>query len=370
MGNDRAARAGAVAAAGWLALMIVMTLLLPRGVTPDTLLVLAPIVACAVCSVRVTGAFALASVALTGWSGWLHGSWDTGQQWVGLATVVAVGAAAVVVAEVRIRREIKFARVARIAEVAQRAVLPVVPRVDGLDVATRYLSASEDSFVGGDLYDCSLTEGYTRFIVGDVRGKGIAAVEQAARVIRAFRQAAATKETLSEVVDDMDEYLRSFFDDEEFVTAVIVDVSTPGQLVIANCGHPPALLLRADGTAQLVEVTPGLPLGLGDGVVPTPFAWEVGDRLLLYTDGLAEARNKAGEFFPVLEHADVLRAGSPEDALDALLAQVRQFVPGGHLGDDLAALLLEKVSPETGPLGGTGALSSVRYDVTPSGSVV
>ena len=62
------------------------------------------------------------------------------------------------------------------------------PRVDGLDVATRYLSASEDSFVGGDLYDCSLTEGYTRFIVGDVRGKGIAAVEQAARVIRAERR--------------------------------------------------------------------------------------------------------------------------------------------------------------------------------------
>lgn len=166
----------------------------------------------------------------------------------------------------------------------------------------------------------------------------------------------------------MDEYLRSFFDDEEFVTAVIVDVTTPGRLVIANCGHPPALLLRADGTAKLLEVTPGLPLGLGDGVVPTAFSWEVGDRLLLYTDGLAEARNTAGEFFPVLEHADVLRAGSPEDALEELLAQVRQFVPGGHLGDDLAALLLEKVSPETRPLGGTGALSSVRCDATPSGS--
>jgi serine phosphatase RsbU (regulator of sigma subunit) len=66
--------------------------------------------------------------------------------------------------------------------------------------------------------------------------------------------------------------------------------------------------------------------------------------LLLYTDGLTEARNRAGEFFPLLEHAEVLRSGTIEEALDALLDRVRGFVPGG-LGDDLAAVLLERAVP-------------------------
>jgi serine phosphatase RsbU (regulator of sigma subunit) len=115
-------------------------------------------------------------------------------------------------------------------------------------------------------------------------------------------------------------------------------------LVIVNCGHQPALMLRRDGSVELLDVPPGVPLGLGHDAQEKSYFWQPGDRLLLYTDGLTEARNGAGEFFPLLEHADVLRTGTTEEALDALLERVRRFVPGG-LGDDLAAVLLERAAP-------------------------
>ena len=101
-------------------------------------------------------------------------------------------AAAVVVSAVRVRRERQLARVERIAEVAQRTVLPLIPRQVGpVTTGARYLSAAEDTLVGGDLVRLVPLDRRICFVVGDVRGKGVSAVEQAARVIRAFRQSAA-----------------------------------------------------------------------------------------------------------------------------------------------------------------------------------
>jgi phosphoserine phosphatase RsbU/P len=283
-------------------------------------------------------------VALTVWSGWWNDVWGTGQQWVRLLDIVLVAVVAVVISTVRVRREQRFARVMNIAETAQRVILPKLPDVaGGVRVAARYLSAAEDAVVGGDLYDCSVTEGYIRFIVGDVRGKGIAAVEQAARVIRAFRQAAATKAELVGVVADMDTYLTPFFTDEEFVTAVLVDVSE-GEPTVTSCGHPPALLIRADGSASFLEVFPGLPLGIGHVSRPTTLDWAPGDRLLLYTDGVSEARDEDGTFYPLLENAAKLRTDSLDEALDVLLGELQQHVAGGRLGDDLAVVMLENIA--------------------------
>jgi serine phosphatase RsbU (regulator of sigma subunit) len=357
---ERAVSLSAGLAIAWLALLGLLSLAMPSDIHLDPLVGLAPLAACAALSARATAAFAVAGLALTGWLGAEAGAWGTGQQWVRLFDVLVVSAAAVVIASVRVRRERQFNRLTSISQIAQRAVLPVVPaEVPGVTVASRYESASEDAFVGGDLYDCSWTEGYTRFVIGDVRGKGIAAVEQAARVIRSFRQAAATKETLSEVVADMDGYLQSFFGLEEFVTAAVVDVTAPGQLQIVSCGHQPALLIRANGPAEFVNAPPGLPLGLGVDPEPVTVPWGTGDRLLLYTDGMSEARDRAGVFFPLLDQAELLRRGSLEDALDALLNRLLDYVPGGHLGDDLAAVLMENV-PTSVSGGGRDAFAGIR----------
>lgn len=343
--SDSAATAALSVAVAWLVLTVVLDLVLPSSVVPGTLYAIAPLIVCVVLSPSVTAGFGAAAVALLAASGMWNQLWDTAQQWVRLLDVLLVSSAAVLVATVRERRERRLTRVTAIAEAAQRAILPIIPAAtEGLRAASRYLSAATDAVVGGDLYDCSVTEGYTRFIVGDVRGKGLEAVEQAARVIRAFRQAAATKSTLPAVASDMDSYLTPFLGEEEFVTALLLDLTMPDTIVLTSCGHPPALLVRPDGAATFLESPPGLPLGMGDDAVPATFPWSRGDRLLLYTDGLSEARDHEGVFLPLLTVAPVLATGELGSALDALLARVRAHVPHGALGDDLAVLLMENTA--------------------------
>ena len=345
MTNSRAARLGASIAVAWLLVLSVADLAAPPDIVPDPLFALAPLTAAAVMSARVTAGFAAAAVALVVLSGLYNQNWDTAQQWVLLLDVVLVGAAAVVIAEVRVRRERRFGHVATIAEVAQRAVLPTLPSAAAdVRVTARYQSAVEDALVGGDLYDCSLVGARVRFLVGDVRGKGLAAVEQAARVIRAFRQAAATETELPAVARDMDAYLTPFMGDEDFATALLVDASHPGWVTLLACGHPPPMLIRPDGTAELWNVPPGLPLGLGAGGDAVTVSWGAGDRLLLYTDGLSEARDEQGRFLPLLELAPTLTGSQPDVALDGVLEIVRGHVKGGQLGDDLAIVLLENTA--------------------------
>jgi serine phosphatase RsbU (regulator of sigma subunit) len=340
--NAPAARLGATIAVAWLVLLSAADLVVPPNISPDPLFALAPLAAAAVMSARTTAWFAAAAAALVVLSGLYNQSWDTTQQWVLLLDVVLVGAAAVVIAEVRVRRERRFAHVATIAEVAQRAVLPTLPDAAAdVRITARYQSAAEDAVVGGDLYDCSLVGARLRFLVGDVRGKGIAAVEQAARVIRAFRQAAAAGAALPDVAGDMDSYLTPFMGDEDFATALLVDASHRGRVTFLSCGHPPPMMVRPDGTAELVTVPAGLPLGLGAGGEPVTVPWKNGDRLLLYTDGLSEARDEQGRFMPLLELAPTLTASQPDAALDGVLKILRRHLKNGQLGDDLAVVLLE-----------------------------
>jgi hypothetical protein len=347
---DRAALAGVSLAAAWLVGVAAFDIA-TAGPTLvlSVLFAVAPLIACAVLPVTSTAAFAALAIGLTVASGWWDQTWDSPQQLVRIADVVLVSVAAVVVAAVRVRREEAHERVAAIAEVAQRAVLPKLPeRVAQVATGARYLSAAEDTVVGGDLYDCYVFDGQVRFLIGDVRGKGIQAVEQAARVIRAFRQAAARQADLPAVAADMSGYLEPFFGVEEFVTAALVDVSEPDTLRLVSCGHPPALLVRVGGRGELVEAPPGLPLGLPTWLgaddadySETTVAWSPGDRLLLYTDGLSEARNEDGEFLPLLPLAGLLQSATVDRALDALLTAVADHVPGGELSDDLAVILLE-----------------------------
>jgi sigma-B regulation protein RsbU (phosphoserine phosphatase) len=349
--GDRSARTGVVLSATWLVLVTVADVLLPSRVVSDSLFAIAPLIACALLPPRITAVFGVAAVLLVVASGWWKSAWETPQQWIRLVDVILVSVAAVVIAAVRVRREQRITRLAAIAETAQRVILPTIPvRVGGLATATRYLSAAEDAVVGGDLYDCTSTPRHTRFIVGDVRGKGLPAVEQAARTIRAFRQAAAIDESLDDAVDDIDAYLSPFLAEGEFVTALLVDLTSPGTITVVNCGHPPPLLIRADRSAYFLESQPGLPLGLSrlfaERGAPErkTFAWEPGDRLLLYTDGLTEARDADGAFLPLLDLAPTLQGGSVSAALDDLLSRVRAYVPRGALVDDLAVVLLEEGS--------------------------
>lgn len=335
--------AGVALAASVLLVLVVLDIAITeRSVALSPLFALAPLVACAVLPARRTAGFAAAALVAAFGSGLWNGTSGSPQQLVRLIDVFLIGAAAVVVAAVRVRRERQLGRLTALAEVAQRAVLPVLPaHARSTDIAVRYQAAGEDTLIGGDLYDCYHSRSHTRFLLGDVRGKGIGAVEQAARVIRSFRQAAAIQPNLDAVAEDMSSYLVPFFGEEEFVTALLLDTTDDARPRLVNAGHPPPILVHPDGTCDFIETEANLPLGLGERYASHDFAWAAGDRLLLYTDGVSEARDSNGQFLDLRRLGPVLVEGTVEAALNAVLDALRSHAAGGELNDDVAVLLLE-----------------------------
>lgn len=277
----------------------------------------------------------------------LAGVWDGNAgttAWAARLLVCAViSAAAVLVAADRERREQRLRRLTVVAEAAQRAVLRAMPNSVGqVALAARYLSAADDALIGGDLYEVSATPFGVRMIVGDVRGKGLDAVQLAAAVVGAFRQAALTVPDLGSVAVTLDEVVHAISGEEDFVTAVLAEFHDDGAVAFVNCGHHPPFQVDAHGARLLDVGEPCAPLGLGvSDARPRRATWGVGSRLLFYTDGLVEARDRDGAFFSIADQTDVLRAGTLDHALDTVIARVRRHVPGG-LHDDLALVLAER----------------------------
>jgi len=317
---------------------------------PAVLYAIAPLISSVLLRPLVTAGFAGVAFLLATGSVVKAGDWGTAEAWVPMLDAALVGGVAVLLAVVRERREGQLARMVRIAEVAQRAILPLVPRRIGpVTASVRYVSAAEDALVGGDLYDWFQSDRRVCFIVADVRGKGIGAVEQAARVIRAFRQSAASLTDPAKMAAAMSRYLKPFLDDEEFVTAVVMQVVGRGRVTFVSCGHPPPLLVMSQDGADLVDLPAGLPLRLGETYMAVTLPWAPGDRFLLYTDGLSEARNAKNEFLGLEQLGDLVRKAPFSGALDEVLRAVRRHVPGGHFADDLAMVLVENA----GQAGGT-----------------
>lgn len=338
---ERSQRLGAGLATAWLLLAVATDMSIASDIVLAPLYAISALIACALLRPWVTAGFAAAALGFTILSAQWNDTWGEPQHLVRIVDVALVGGAAVVIAVVRGRREERFARVSEIARVAQRIILPTLPRrVGHVALGARYLSSTEDAVVGGDFFDFYHAGSMTRLVIGDVRGKGLAAVEQAGRAIRAFRQAAASHGDLAETAVEISTYMMPFLDDEEFITALLVDLSSDGQVTVVSCGHPMAVLLTDRGATH-VEAPAGLPLGLGRSYEEHTVGWEPGDRLLLYTDGLSEARDAEGEFLAPLDLAPVLRHGDVEQALDGVLAAVQDHVSSDDLGDDLAVLLVE-----------------------------
>jgi sigma-B regulation protein RsbU (phosphoserine phosphatase) len=331
-------------ASTWLVVLVLLDVATPSSIVFVPFFPLAALIACAVLPAGRTAVFAVAALVAAVASGWWDDAWDTdtGLQWVRMVNALLVGAAAVTIAAVRERREREYARMVAIAAVAQQAILPTIPRVIGsVAVAARYESAADDALVGGDLYDYCHDGSTNRFMIGDVRGKGLDAVVQAARTIRAHRQFASAERTMPEVARAMSSYLMPFLDEEEFVTALLVDVSDPAFLEVVSCGHPPPLLVGADGKAWLPELPAGLPLGLGRDYESVKVPWRSGARLLMYTDGLSEARDSRGEFLAPDTLVGPLATQDMEQALDVTLGGVRRHLSTSKLRDDLALVLVE-----------------------------
>ncbi|MGW1811374.1 PP2C family protein-serine/threonine phosphatase [Streptomyces sp. NPDC002078] len=268
-----------------------------------------------------------------------------------LAALLAVTAASGLASGLRGRREQVLAAVRSVAEAAQHALLQPVPdSVGPFQVAVRYSAAAAEARIGGDLYALVPTAYGIRLIVGDVRGKGLPAVGTAALVLGVFREAAHDEPDLLAVVARIERSLARNLGPDDFVTAVVAGHSRSGHLEIVNCGHAPPLLVSGSGEVGAVEPAhPAPPLGLRalSGEVPRlqqlPFA--AGDQLLLYTDGVTEARDHARAFYPLAEGVARHVCDEPARTLTALHDELLAHV-GGRLHDDAALLLLRKTTAD------------------------
>ncbi len=234
----------------------------------------------------------------------------------------------------------RLAKVTKVADVVQRAILAPPPsRLGSLLLAARYVSAAAEARVGGDLYEVVRRPHAVRMLIGDVRGKGLAAVRTATIVLGEFRAAAVDITDLAQVAEHVDRRIQSYLGDEDFVTATIAEIADDGAYSLVCCGHPPALLTR-DGRLEELEVEHALPLGLG--TTPTAHAGRMspGDRLLLYTDGITESRLPDGRFIELARIAKPVAEGELNASLDVMLATLRQAV-GSEPADDIALLAAE-----------------------------
>jgi serine phosphatase RsbU (regulator of sigma subunit)/anti-sigma regulatory factor (Ser/Thr protein kinase) len=243
-------------------------------------------------------------------------------------------------------RASRFESEQTIAETLQRSVLPTsLPRVDGVQLAARYLPGTAELDVGGDWFDAlHLPDGKLGLVVGDVVGKGVQAAATMAQLRNATRAFSVERLKPASVLHRLnrlaDEVLET-----SFATLAYLWLDPESRVCrLASAGHPPPVVASPDGRVELLEGVRGLPLGTG---IRSRYRQETrelpaGSVVLLYTDGLVERRGRS-----IDEGLDALRtavADAPKDP-DRLLEHVLEHVVGpGERGDDIA-LLAARVLP-------------------------
>ena len=237
-----------------------------------------------------------------------------------------------------------------IASVLQRSLLPPhLPKIPGVEVGAEYLPVGEANEVGGDFYDLINTaeDGWI-CAIGDVRGKGVEAASVTALARYTIRAVTLKDDRPSEVLSALNEAMLRQLSEDRFCTAACIRLEpedgSPGVGIdVSRAGHPAPLLVRPDGQVEEVG-PPGRVLGvfddaeLGDGslrLMP-------GEAVVLYTDGVTEARSPDGDFFGDERLHRLLRSCSGLDAAD-IAARIKNVVldfQEGYPRDDLAVLVL------------------------------
>ncbi|MFJ4467114.1 PP2C family protein-serine/threonine phosphatase [Streptomyces sp. NPDC089424] len=270
--------------------------------------------------------------------------------WWTAAGIIAVTVAAAYGSHVRLQRERTLFQVRLVADAAQQVVLSPMPRRFGsVEIESLYLAAAAEARIGGDFYEVVETRHGVRLLIGDVRGKGLPAVGAAAAIVNSFREAAHGEVDMVGVARRLDasstRYNAAFPPEkqlERFATALLVEIPHEGRrLAILNCGHPPPLLLNR-GKVRVLEPTSPSPLLnlaelIGDHYCIDTYEFTPGDLLLLYTDGVAEARALDGGFFPLASWMRQQPPVQPRELLTALHRDLLHY-SRGRLDDDIAVL--------------------------------
>ncbi|MET9760776.1 SpoIIE family protein phosphatase [Streptomyces sp. NPDC006372] len=267
----------------------------------------------------------------------------------------------------RRQAEADRSRLADALSVLQRSLVPdSLPAVPGLETAVHYHTASPDQ-LGGDFYDLfPVAGGRWAFFLGDVCGKGPEAASLTSLTRYTLRAAAHHDPDPATALATLNAVLHERYTasgNPRYCTCIFGVIEPggahgPATVRLASGGHPPALLLRADGRAEYLPTPGGMLVGAlpGAPIATTETVLAAGDTLVLYTDGLTEARTGAGR--DDLYGEDALRAfgadhapAAPHEVITALTGLLKSF--GDGLDDDTALLALGAPATPTPVLSAT-----------------
>jgi serine phosphatase RsbU (regulator of sigma subunit) len=249
-----------------------------------------------------------------------------------------------------------------IARTLQRSLRPgALPRVPGLAAAVRFRPAGENIELGGDFYDLYKARDGWAALIGDVQGKGPDAAAVTALARHTLRAAAAYEHSPSAVLTLLHRALRDQRSDDRFITVAYAHMQVAVEhvrLELACGGHPLPFVVHRDGTVDAVGRLGTL---LGTDIDPlladVTVELDMGDVLVLYTDGVTEVRRHRTEVFGTSELTQLLRTCGglgPDEVADRVEAAVLA-ASDGRLRDDVAILAFgptARPEEETGILPG------------------
>lgn len=329
-----------------------------RDVQLGPLLVIAPALTASLAGLRLTALAGLLAVAAQVFIAVFLGELTTTNRVAQILALTALSALVFFMRVVRERRDRALSRARSVAETAQRVLLRPPPRRIGpLQVAWLYMAAEDEAEIGGDLFAFArAAHAATRVVVGDVRGNGLAAIGEASLVLGAFREGAHRHATLPGLVTALEDSVSRNLEDvtdtehdagEHFITCLVLEIpdDAPSAAEMINCGHPPPLLVHDQQVTVLHARQPLPPLGVSERTIEDdridPFTFEGGDMLVLYTDGVIEARSPSRAFYPLAERVASFPTSSPETLLHHIHRDLLAHI-GGHPADDAALLVIQR----------------------------
>ena len=234
-----------------------------------------------------------------------------------------------------------------VANSMQQSILPTIfPETDEFDLFASMTPARE---VGGDFYDfMHLSAGKLGMTIADVSDKGVPAALSMMSSRTLIKGSAIGHAQPREVLAEVNDLLEQDNVSAMFVTALyaVYDPRT-GELAYASAGHDPPILVRSNGSAEMLPNTQGIALGIMPGYSFKQKCVKLGpgDRIAMFTDGVTEARNADEEQFGkhrLISALENLTPGNARHTTSAILSAVQEFVSGAPQSDDITCLALSR----------------------------
>jgi serine phosphatase RsbU (regulator of sigma subunit) len=226
----------------------------------------------------------------------------------------------------------------------QRALLPqVIPDIPQVEIASRYVAGAQGVDIGGDWYSViGVDEDRFAFVVGDVSGHGVDAVAVMAHARFTLRAYLVDGNSPQQALEKCSRQFDIAIDDHMVTTIAGIGNWRTGEIVLANAGHPPPLLI-SDGSVDYVSLPVGRPLGVGpSSYEPATFTMPGDSTMILYTDGLIERRTEDIDT-GMTRLVDVV-GPIAQDPLEELIDQVLTSLRDENAVDDIAVLALRRLS--------------------------